>query len=342
MAKEVFISYSHEDEAVVGELRAAFEEAGLGVWTDHDGLPAGADWRQGISTALAEAKVVVVAWTRNSVASRWVMEEAHEGQKQRKLIAALLDDAELPVGFAFDHVVQMRGWRRQRGDRRLIDLLEAVSARVRGEAAPTPQAALDRAKRRARWLRRAGMAGFVAMAVFIAFAAQDPICGWSRWPTLVSDACGALDLGHRPTREERLAWKHRPPGCAALQEHLDRFPNGAFRVEAQAQLDAKDDLPPAWVPATLRQELVLEEPQAPHRDEAEARALALGAARAKAERRCRLLGIDDGTFRFQEANFQPRSWQCQRGADGVRCAVAGEAICDLQRLAKREVRRCES
>jgi hypothetical protein len=42
---------------------------------------------------------VVVAWSRDSIDSAWVSEEADEGKKRGILVPCLLDAVESPIGF---------------------------------------------------------------------------------------------------------------------------------------------------------------------------------------------------------------------------------------------------
>ncbi|QIG49435.1 toll/interleukin-1 receptor domain-containing protein [Nordella sp. HKS 07] len=64
--------------------------------SDH---PVGETWRDNIGKSLDEAGCVVVAWSSNSINSRWVQEEADEARERRILIPLLLDRVKPPMGF---------------------------------------------------------------------------------------------------------------------------------------------------------------------------------------------------------------------------------------------------
>ena len=89
---------------------------------------------------------------------------------------------------------------------------------------------------------------------FNLFSAQDQVCGVPLLQPQISDMCGALGLGNRPTKAERIAWESREPGsCAALRTHVERFPDGAYRAEASDMLAARRvTQTEIWTPGTRR------------------------------------------------------------------------------------------
>jgi len=95
---DIFLSYAREDLERVKRIVAACEAKGWSVFWDRT-IPAGKTWREIIGKALDEASCVVVAWSRTSVNSRWVQEEADEGRERGILIPLLLDDVRPPMGF---------------------------------------------------------------------------------------------------------------------------------------------------------------------------------------------------------------------------------------------------
>ena len=75
---EVFISYAREDSEAVERLVGALAEAGVDCWWDRQ-MSAGTRFADAIEANLRAAKAVVVIWTRHSVASNWVADEAWAG-----------------------------------------------------------------------------------------------------------------------------------------------------------------------------------------------------------------------------------------------------------------------
>ena len=63
-----------------------------------------------IAEALASARCVVVVWSRGSVASSWVREEADEGRKRGVLIPVLIDEVSPPLGFRRIQAARMIEW----------------------------------------------------------------------------------------------------------------------------------------------------------------------------------------------------------------------------------------
>ena len=60
--------------------------------------------------ALDEARCVVVLWSRESVESDWVHNEARNGLMRKILIPALLDEVRLPLEFEHVQTAKLVGW----------------------------------------------------------------------------------------------------------------------------------------------------------------------------------------------------------------------------------------
>jgi hypothetical protein len=106
---DIFISYAREDHARVQLLADALSGYGWSVWWDQR-IPAGKTFDQFIADALADAQCVVVVWSRHSVASSWVREEADEGRKRGVLIPVLIDKVSPPLGFGRIHAASLTEW----------------------------------------------------------------------------------------------------------------------------------------------------------------------------------------------------------------------------------------
>jgi hypothetical protein len=79
------------------------------VWWDRQ-IPAGRTFDQVIADALASARCVVVVWSKASIASSWVREEAEEGRRREILIPVLIDVGRPPFGFGRIQAVDLRDW----------------------------------------------------------------------------------------------------------------------------------------------------------------------------------------------------------------------------------------
>jgi hypothetical protein len=135
---DIFISYAREDEARIQHLASALEEQGWSVFWDRR-IPAGQTWRSYIGHALRDAVCIVVAWSRHSVSSRWVIEEAEEGQQRGNLVPILLDPVEPPIGFRGIQAGDLTAWQPGHPSPHLSQLVQDINA-VLG-AGPTPPGA---------------------------------------------------------------------------------------------------------------------------------------------------------------------------------------------------------
>jgi hypothetical protein len=133
-AVDIFISYSRGDRANVAVLAAHLQAKGLRIWWDPE-IPPGEKFDRVIARALVSCKVVLVAWSANSIDSDWVLNEADEGRRRKILLPVLLDTVEIPLGFRRVQACDLRHWK---GDPEHIELRRLMFriARMLGEAPP--------------------------------------------------------------------------------------------------------------------------------------------------------------------------------------------------------------
>jgi hypothetical protein len=106
---DIFISYASEDRARVAPLAAALSGQGWSIWWDRS-ISAGRNFDEVIETELGAARVVIVAWSRESVQSRWVRAEAQEGLDHNKLIPVFLDEVSPPLIFRCIQAISLVAW----------------------------------------------------------------------------------------------------------------------------------------------------------------------------------------------------------------------------------------
>jgi TIR domain len=106
---DIFISYSSEDRDRILPLVTALEKTGWKVFWDRT-IPPGKTWRQVISFELEGCRSLLVVWTKNSVTSEWVLEEAEIGRRKGILIPVLLDNVEPPMGFRNIQAANLMAW----------------------------------------------------------------------------------------------------------------------------------------------------------------------------------------------------------------------------------------
>lgn len=134
---EVFLSYASADRERVAALVHALEAEGVQVWWDRD-VAYGESFHKVIERALTAAACVIVVWTRNSVASEWVVNEASDARKRSRLVPVLLDAVTPPLEFRHLQAADLREWQGDSSDPELTRLKQAVSAMLRRDEPSHP------------------------------------------------------------------------------------------------------------------------------------------------------------------------------------------------------------
>jgi molecular chaperone DnaK len=105
----IFISYAREDRDLVSRLARSLEDRGWQVWWDFHIRP-GQNYRRVIQEALDSADCVIVIWSRSSIESPFVIDEAAEGLNRQILVpAAIEQDVTPPLGFRGLHTAPLFG-----------------------------------------------------------------------------------------------------------------------------------------------------------------------------------------------------------------------------------------
>jgi hypothetical protein len=343
---DVFLSYKREDQARAARLILALQKHRLSVWWDRD-LPGGEHWRRSIEAALGAARCAVVLWSHASVGpgGEFVREEATRASARQILVPVLLEKVRPPLGFGELQAIDLSRWRGSARDPFLLDLVAAIRAKLEGKPAPAPKGPMRRLVRRL----TVGSVLSVAAAVAGAFATntldlQRRTCSAPIAQPSLSDFCGALGLGGRATRDERIAWEQRPAGsCAGLREHLRRFPDGAYRELAGALLASRRvAVERKWSAPTERTLAIhVGREAATAANEFLARQEALARGRQLAERRCRDFAAA-GLHQFVEVFVQAQEWVCSRLAGGFVCGFDGSAVCSLLEASDSHQETCEA
>ena len=341
--KHVFISYKREDELRAARIAHALEAEGLDVWWDR-GLPGGESWHANIETKLHEAGCVVVVWSSASAGADggYVREEARRGLNLNILVPVAIDRIEqLPLGFGEIQAIDLVRWHGDRRDPYFQDLVDTIRAKIANAPLPAPRGPTKRLARRLLWGSVSGTALASAVAIaFNSFGVASGLCTLPGVQPALSDGCGALGIGKRPNREERLAWEARPPSsCPGLRAHITRFPDGVYRSEAADLLIArKISIEEAWAP--VKRSLALFEPAgAPEKTMDLAHARSLERAKTDSDRLCR--GFSAGTlFRFVSSSAVAEKWTCTKGGAGTVCGFEGQAECELTERQRTEQESC--
>ena len=106
---DIFISYSSEDKTNVKVIAELLEQQGWSVWWDRQ-IPIGQQFDTVIETELAKSFCVIVIWTRRSVTSEWVKNEANEAAQLGKLVPVLLEDVTIPLAYKRTEAALLHNW----------------------------------------------------------------------------------------------------------------------------------------------------------------------------------------------------------------------------------------
>lgn len=317
---DIFISYKREDEVRVGRLVQTLEKVDLKLWWDR-GLPGGESWRANIQSALDAAKCVIVVWTHESTgpAGDFVRDEAGQAKARGILVPVILErGARPPLGFGELQAIDLSHWKGDANDPFFRDLVAAVRAKLEGKPVPPARGPMARLVRRLTYggLASAATAGLFAFTMNF-LQVQNHVCTVPIGQPLISDTCGAIGLGERPTHLERVDFEALPPGdCAALEAYRSRYEDSPLREIVDSRLNAKvTTYEEQWVAGERRLTLF-----AGGTSESEARSR----ANTRAEQLCR--GFTATTQFRLDRSEHAGAYSCEDGA----CGIMGEAICHLQ------------
>ena len=243
---DIFISYAREDEERIRPLAAALEAHGCSVFWDRR-IPAGQTWRSFLGQALHDARCVIVAWSRHSVASTWVAEEADAGLQRGILVPVLLDEVEPPIGFRSLQAAELGASPLDSGSPAFTQFVQDVK-KVLGSP-PSPHAVpAERLVRKPPPSRRGAIAGLAVVLLVLGGAAyiyskripEPANGGQTRRLRRTCPRAVPASAGGPP----RNRWRHRPPAPRIRQpgnsrsRSATRFPR-AFPLPARVSSRAR-------------------------------------------------------------------------------------------------------
>ena len=132
----VFLSYSRSDRKAALAIVHVLEAAGYRVWWD--GLLEGGERFSHITeAALTQARAVVVLWSKTSISSHWVHDEATRGRENGRLVPLSIDGSLPPLGFGQFQAIDVSHVLGKPGSEPMKKLVRAVAALHDGPA-PAP------------------------------------------------------------------------------------------------------------------------------------------------------------------------------------------------------------
>ena len=133
---DIFVSYSKSDKKRVAPLVNQLESQGWSVFWDPALLP-GRQWDQTLSAELDAARCVVVAWSKASLSSQWVREEASKGRDKQILVPVSLDGTQPPLGFGLIQAENLSNWRGDKDSPAIKRLLAGIGSVLDPNQSPT-------------------------------------------------------------------------------------------------------------------------------------------------------------------------------------------------------------
>ena len=140
----VFVSYSRGDQKQALAIIRMLESAGFRVWWDGL-LEGGVRYDRATENALDHAKAVVVVWSKTSVDSHWVHDEAARGRDSGRLVPVSLDGVSPPLGFGQFQCIDVSHDLGRPGSPAMQKIVQAVAALA--GATHRPEAALPSGRR---------------------------------------------------------------------------------------------------------------------------------------------------------------------------------------------------
>jgi hypothetical protein len=106
---DIFISYHNADRPGAQMLAQALGGCGWSIFWDRK-IPVGKTWPETIGRELDDARCVVVLWSKTSIKSDWVREEAEHAKHRGVLIPVLIDNVLPPIGFRTIQAADLVDW----------------------------------------------------------------------------------------------------------------------------------------------------------------------------------------------------------------------------------------
>ena len=131
----VFLSYDRDDADKARLIALALERAGHSVWWDTH-ISGGSQFAKEIEQALDQADVVLVLWTRFSIESPWVRDEAGAGRDRGRLVPLSLEGTLPPLGFRQFQSIDLGGWRGRGRIPHLKEIFAAIEQRSQAPGMP--------------------------------------------------------------------------------------------------------------------------------------------------------------------------------------------------------------
>ncbi|WP_051219511.1 DnaJ C-terminal domain-containing protein [Oceanobacter kriegii] len=130
---EIFISYKREEQHIAQKFAELLEVHGWSVWWDPK-IHAGERFDEVILEALNGCQCVIVIWSKRSINSTYIRDEASYARDQNKLVPVAVEDVQLPFRFNNIHTENFYDWEKGEKADCYARLIKSISKLV-----PAPQ-----------------------------------------------------------------------------------------------------------------------------------------------------------------------------------------------------------
>ncbi|MFN2103830.1 MAG: toll/interleukin-1 receptor domain-containing protein [Candidatus Promineifilaceae bacterium] len=185
---DVFISYASEDREMAQKLAHAIGATGRSVWWDRK-IIAGQTFDQVIENELDTARSVVVLWSKHSIASEWVKNEAAVASERSVLVPALIESVKLPLEFRRKQTADLIGWDGDSTHSGFTALCDGISAAI--GSAPQPEQIMHQ-KQKLPWNRRVAFIAVAAIIVVLGIVTYSIVLWQTSTPTSATQEPGAI------------------------------------------------------------------------------------------------------------------------------------------------------
>jgi len=171
---DVFISYASEDRDRAGKLASALSAFNWSVWWDRK-IIIGQAFDQAIEHELETAKSVVVLWSKHSIASEWVKNEAAVASERGVLVPAIIDSVKLPLEFRRKQTAELIDWNGEPSHSGFQALCEGIATTIGGAPLHQP---IARQEQKVWWSSRWALATITAIAVAVGLGVYSSLGPW--------------------------------------------------------------------------------------------------------------------------------------------------------------------
>jgi flagellar biosynthesis GTPase FlhF len=146
---DIFISYAAEDRPRAQVIAQLLGGHGWSIFWDRT-IPIGRTWV--IGKELDEARCVIVLWSKISIGSGWVQDEADDGKRRGVLVPVLIEDVLPPIGFRSIQAADLTNWDGTEATQSVRTLVQGITEII---GPPAKEAEEERERTEAEAQRRA-------------------------------------------------------------------------------------------------------------------------------------------------------------------------------------------